>query len=193
MGRRPKDPTTISKSTPAPLPTDTAAPPETVTPIAGEPTGATIAASPADSGPDISNLRAEAREEKERRRNKRRKKSGAPEPEVIDPKQAEYIAGFAMFGSMALELICARMPNPIPPTATEKEAWNGAFDLMAKKYIPMAGEYAPELSFGLAAAFILIPRAKKDVGPDMVGKVIEIPGSVAPQVIELADPAATPA
>lgn len=78
---------------------------------------------------------------------------------------AEYINGlkadFALFGSVLLDVICLRMPNPIPATPGEKEVFGNATSRLIEKYAPKMAGYEAELAFGLACIVVVAPRLKK--------------------------------
>ena len=80
-------------------------------------------------------------------------------------QEAEYINGlksdFALFGSVLLDVICLRMPNPIPATPGEKEVFGNATSRLIEKYAPKMAGYEAELAFGLACIVVVAPRLKK--------------------------------
>lgn len=101
--------------------------------------------------------------------------------EIEAEKQAALDAGkesykekaqaFAAMSGVMLDIICARLPNPLPPTPQEKEFFSVGVGAIAEKYLPQAGGYDAEITLGLAALMILAPRlvkVEKKI-PDTVG------------------------
>ena len=86
----------------------------------------------------------------------------AEEAPSVDPERlAAAKQSFAMFSNVALDLLCARLPNPIPVTDGEKEVFSLATSAMVEKYFPVIAGYDVELSFGLAVILIFAPRLVK--------------------------------
>lgn len=73
----------------------------------------------------------------------------------------EKAQSFAAMSGVVLDIICARLPNPLPPSPEEKEFFAAGVGAIAEKYLPQAGGYDAEISLALAAVVILVPRMVK--------------------------------
>jgi hypothetical protein len=70
--------------------------------------------------------------------------------------------GFKVMSGALLDIICVRLPNPIPPTSQEREIFGEAAGALAAKYADSFGQYKEEITFGLATVLILFPRFKRE-------------------------------
>ena len=72
---------------------------------------------------------------------------------------------FNAFGGMLLDVMCPRMPNPIPPTEQEKELFGNAVGRIIEKYAPQLGGYDAELALAVAVLVVFAPRMKRTTNP----------------------------
>lgn len=63
-------------------------------------------------------------------------------------------------GCVILPMLCARMPNPIPPTGDELNGFARVVTPLANKYVSTF-QYKEELNAGLFALAFILPRAKR--------------------------------
>ncbi len=63
-------------------------------------------------------------------------------------------------GCVILPLLCARMPNPLPPTEQELQGFGRVMTPLANKYVS-AFVYKEEVNAALFAFAFIIPRAKR--------------------------------
>jgi hypothetical protein len=137
-------------------------------------TGSGALDSPA-SGTPVAELKAqyqEAREEKKERKPRKKKAI-----DVDTEKRDQFLSGFVLFSSLALKMICARLPNPLPPTPEETEMFNTTVTGVMTKYFASIANWDAELSLLVACVFIFIPRMKSpqeevdaETGRDDLGK-----------------------
>lgn len=73
--------------------------------------------------------------------------------------------GLSLATDLLLEVGCARLPNPLPPTDTEKKIFNQSIEAGVDKYLPMILPYAVEVSILLSVLVIAVPRLKKNDTP----------------------------
>jgi len=125
----------------------------------GSSTGPAVIEEPEHSspiGPLEEKYRADAEEvSKPKRKYTRRAK---PEDEE-DPK--EKIAAFGSAGKLLLRFVAVRMPNPLPPSPEEENAFADALGEVIVKYLPSAGEYEAEATLGIVSLGFILPRIIK--------------------------------
>ena len=63
-------------------------------------------------------------------------------------------------GCVILPMLCARMPNPLPPSNEELTGFARVITPLANKYMT-AFQYKEEMNAGLFALAFILPRAKK--------------------------------
>lgn len=119
-----------------------------------------------------------------KRRVQRQKKSEADEAERAreQAKIDSLKADFGLFGSILLEVICTRMPNPLPPTPGEKQLFGNATSRLVEKYAPKLGGWEAELTFAFAAVVVLAPRLKAKGAKPKPGEEIPSGGMPVPFV-----------
>lgn len=119
-----------------------------------------------DNGTPIQQLKDEHREALEgrtRRKYTKRVKAGDSSLPVVDTdKRDKFVQGLALFGSMVLDIACARMPSPKPATELERTIWNNGVSQIGEKYFPAISNWDAELAFGLAVVIVFAPRLKKE-------------------------------
>ena len=100
-------------------------------------------------------------------------KRGRPKkikPDVIidDQKSKEFAESIQGVGSMVLQLLVVRLPNPKPLDQLEVEMFDKAFSKVAYKYAKWLGDYQEESALVLISAMILVPRFKtiKPIEPE---------------------------
>jgi hypothetical protein len=103
----------------------------------------------------------EVPEKKERKKRVTKEEKLNLQSEETEKKKIEFIESVKGFGSMILNLVIKRLPNPIPLTEDESKSFDLMFSRVAFKYSDMLGSYQDE--FGLLAVSIVIisPRIKK--------------------------------
>ena len=94
-------------------------------------------------------------------------KGGRPKKnkQLEEEKERAYMealkSDFSAFSGVLLDVVCVRMPNPMPATPGEKALFGNAVSRMIEKYAPMMNGYDAELAFGLAALVVFAPRIQK--------------------------------
>jgi hypothetical protein len=92
-------------------------------------------------------------------KHKKRKRMLAVEAE----KQGEQLSGgLTLLGGALAEMLCARLPNPQPPTPVERELLGQALSQVALDYVPVMAQYASLVTLAAILAGIVLPRLKKD-------------------------------
>jgi hypothetical protein len=82
---------------------------------------------------------------------------------VEQEKQSEQLSqGLTMLGGMLLDLLCVRLPNPLPPTEMEKQLFGQALSEVSGKYVPSMINYAPEMMLVTMLVVVIVPRIKPD-------------------------------
>lgn len=66
--------------------------------------------------------------------------------------------GFKTLSGAFLDVLCIRLPNPVPATEQEKEIFGEAAGALASKYADSFGKWKEEIAFALATVMILAPR-----------------------------------
>jgi hypothetical protein len=102
-----------------------------------------------------SNRESEGKEEKQK---KPRGKAAVYAQE--EQKKAEFVSTVKGVGSMILNIIVARLPNPIPLTDLESNSFDECFSRVAYKYASILGNYQEETALGIVSLMIFIPRLK---------------------------------
>jgi len=102
----------------------------------------------------IEELKEEFQEEKVKKRKGRK-------PKVEIEREQGFITSGTFFGSVLLEILIARLPNPKPLSDVEKNAFNDATTRLFEKYAHYLLDYSEEVGFLLVTSVILIPRLKK--------------------------------
>jgi hypothetical protein len=112
------------------------------------------------SGASIPDLKAGYQESREAKKDKKPRKK--KDVDVDTEKRDAFLSGFVVFSNMALKMICARMPTPLPPTPEETEMFNTSVTAVMTKYFSTFANWDAELSLVIAMVFIFIPRMKKE-------------------------------
>lgn len=90
-----------------------------------------------------------------------------------EQKKDEFKKSVSGIGSMALDLLIARMPKNTPLSLKEKEQFDSAFDNLVYKYASYVERFQEETAFLLCSIMIVIPRLefgkKKESEPDEKG------------------------
>ena len=90
-------------------------------------------------------------------RRGRRSKAEAEQTAKIESLKHDFNA----FGGLILEVVCPRLPNPLPPTDQEKQLFGNAVGRIIEKYAPQLGGYDAELALAVAVIVVFAPRMKK--------------------------------
>lgn len=108
------------------------------------------------------------------RKSHARKPGVAKEPVEISP---EEVAAFAMLGG-TLWSISARVFKMDDLTDDERTRLGAAMAPVAEKYLPIMGEYAPEITLVTLVAGLVVEKRKKKPAPvdDGVGPDLELVG-----------------
>lgn len=109
----------------------------------------------------VAQLREDARAEKETRTKRKytRRKSVKEEPAI---NWQEEFKAFIPVTQVLLNILCLRLPNPIPVSSQESEMVAQALVKVGEKYFPRLVEFAPEIALAGAMVTVILPRAFKD-------------------------------
>jgi hypothetical protein len=110
----------------------------------------------------VSEFKAEAEAVQSKRKYSPRKKK-EPDTEVDEQKVRfdSLKANFNVLGSFGIDLVCARMPNPIPATDEEKRIAGEVTANLIGKYSDTMNDYGEELAFAFMLLIVFAPRLKK--------------------------------
>jgi hypothetical protein len=112
------------------------------------------------SGTPIAELKEAYKDARDTKKEKKPRKKKTDD--VDTEKRDAFLSGFVVFSNMALKMICARMPKPLPPTEEETEMFNTSVTAVMTKYFASFANWDAELSLVIAMVFIFIPRMKKE-------------------------------
>ena len=105
----------------------------------------------------LTNLEEEYKAEKPAKKPRKKKE------EVL--REENFSQSAVLVGSLALDIIVRRLPNPIPLTEFEKTAFDKTFSDLVKKYFQYVSRFGEELAFILVAVTVLAPRLPKKKVP----------------------------
>lgn len=113
-----------------------------------------------EKGPTVAELKEEHKEIIAEKRTRKPYTKRRKETDIDTEKRDNFVQGLALFSKMSLELICARLPNPLPPTPIEIKGWNDSISALGEKYFPIIANWDAELSLLLVSIVIFTPRLK---------------------------------
>jgi len=140
------------------------------------PDGETIVREPEPKKKSIASLKEEHIQKKKIQKAQQQKKLDTGlelVEEKTDSRIEEISRGFVLLGEAILEIVCARLPNPKPPTAVEKDLFARSLSELATKYSPSLVDYAPELMFTVTAAAVVLPRLKTETEKSFAERMVE--------------------
>jgi hypothetical protein len=85
------------------------------------------------------------------------------EREAEEKRVETFKGSLGALTKVASQLLCAVLPNPIPPTELEIQLLNDSLSVVAQKHFDKLLEYDAEASLFIIAIAIVIPRLKKEV------------------------------
>jgi len=66
--------------------------------------------------------------------------------------------GIALLGRAILEIVCARLPDPKPPTTTETMLFSESLEAITAKHAPQLVNWVPEIMLAATTAAVILPR-----------------------------------
>lgn len=78
-----------------------------------------------------------------------------------EQRKKEFTDSLQGVGSLLLNIVIARLPNPSPLNDVERTSFDAAFTKVAYKYSNILGNYQEETALALISLMIFIPRIRK--------------------------------
>jgi len=108
------------------------------------------------------NFNNEIKEKKRGRGRPRKEDKEKLENERKEREKQEFLNSVNGVGSMLLNMIVVRLPNPKPLTQNEAEMFDNVFNKIAYKYADWLGNYQEETALLAVTGLIIVPRLKKE-------------------------------
>lgn len=109
------------------------------------------------------NLDQQEQDQKREQKKERIKSSGGSSyksKKALEQEKEEFAQSISGVGSFALNMVCLRLPNPIPLSPEESNNFDMLFSKVAFKYSDMLGRYQEETALFAVGLMIIFPRLK---------------------------------
>ena len=111
---------------------------------------------------NLDKLKAEYVEDKEIAQEKKTRKRRTKKEITEDSSKFEsFKQTIFPVSELLLNILCSRLPNPLPPTELELKMFDASMNAVAEKYFEKFIEYSAEVGLLLACSVIIVPRMKR--------------------------------